>query len=296
MALGNFDGVHLGHQALVASLVEKARENKGTAGAFIFEPHPAQVLTPHNAPKLLVTPELKACLLQKMGLDILIYNVFTRDIAAWSPEKFVKEILVKRLQVSEVFVGFNYSFGHKGAGSPESLREMGKDMGFAVNVIPPVTLNGEVVSSSAVRKALEHGDIKHAFEMLGYYPVLQGMVIEGEHRGSQIGFPTANIGVERLYNVPGKGVYAAKAKVRGELYNAVVNIGSKPTFHDNYPISIEAHLMDFKQQIYGEEIDLYFIQKLRDEQKFNSIQELVRQIGQDRDKAFDLAGKIKNVL
>jgi riboflavin kinase/FMN adenylyltransferase len=289
LALGNFDGVHKGHQKLISELVTKASSNGGQAVAFIFAPHPAQVLTPDRAPRLLITPCRKAKLLEQMGLDALIYHPFTREIAACSPEQFVKKILVQELKVKEVFIGFNYSFGHRGAGTPELLQQMGDQYGFRVNIIPPVEFGGETISSSLIRKSLESGDIKMATELLGYYPILEGKVVEGEHRGAAIGFPTANIGIESIYNVFGKGVYAARARAGGNNYDCVVNIGSKPTFHDEYPISIEAHLMNFSGDLYGQQISLSLLEKLRDEKRFNSLEDLVAQIKLDRDRALEIS-------
>lgn len=289
LALGNFDGVHKGHQSLIQALVARASENGGQAVAFIFEPHPAQVLVPERAPLLLNTPGRKAQLLGKMGLDILIYTPFTLEIAGWSPQEFVDRILINELHCREVFVGFNYTFGHRGAGTPELLQQLGEQLGFGVNVIAPVEFGGEPISSSLVRRALEEGDIVTAHQLLGYFPILEGVVVEGEHRGTQLGFPTANVGVESIYNVPGKGVYAARAVVGTKQYHCAVNIGSKPTFHEQYPLSIEAHLIDFSGNIYGQTICLSFLAKLRDEQRFNSLPELVAQISRDRDKALDIS-------
>jgi len=290
LALGNFDGVHKGHQSLIKALVAKATTNGGQAVAFIFEPHPAQVLTPERAPRLLLTPCRKAKLLEKMGLDVLIYHPFTREIAAWSPDQFVEKILIQELQIREVFVGFNYTFGHRGAGTPELLKQMGEQHSFGVNIIAPVEYGGEAISSSLVRKSLEEGDVKTACQLLGYYPVLEGIVVEGEHRGStKMGFPTANIGLENIYNVFGKGVYAAQARVGDSNYHCVVNIGSKPTFHKEYPVSIEAHLMDFSGDLYGQNICVTLLEKLRDEQRFASLEKLVAQISLDRDKALEIA-------
>jgi len=289
LALGNFDGVHKGHQSLIRQLVKRASNNDGQAVAFIFEPHPAQILTPDRAPRLLITPCRKAKLLEQMGLDVLIYHPFTREIAAWSPDQFVEKMLIQELKIREVFVGFNYTFGHRGAGTPELLQQMGERHGFGVNIIPPVEYGGETISSSLVRKSLEEGDVKTACQLLGYYPVLEGIVVEGEHRGSAIGFPTANIGVENIYNVFGKGVYAAQARVGDKNYHCVVNIGSKPTFHEEYPLSIEAHLMDFSGDLYGQNICLILLEKLRDEKRFDSLEDLVAQISRDRDKALEIS-------
>ncbi|MEN6326308.1 MAG: bifunctional riboflavin kinase/FAD synthetase [Syntrophomonas sp.] len=285
LALGNFDGVHRGHQKLIYELVSLARANRGQAAAFIFEPHPAKVLSPDRAPKMLATPERQAELFQASGLDVLIYNAFTREIACWSPEEFVEKILVKRLKVREAFVGFNYSFGHKGAGTPEMLEQLGNKYNFKANIIAPVEIDGQVVSSSLIRQALDRGDIEFAHRMLGYYPMIEGQVIDGERRGSTIGFPTANLGISADLNVPAKGVYAARAVLGNNTYKAAVNIGIKPTFHTEYPISVEAHLIDFAGDIYGKQLRLFFIQKIRDERRFNGIDELVRQINLDRDQA-----------
>ncbi|MBC7076525.1 MAG: bifunctional riboflavin kinase/FAD synthetase [Syntrophomonadaceae bacterium] len=281
LALGNFDGVHLGHKKLISEMVDKARFGKGVTAALIFAPHPSQVLNPDNAPKLLVTAERKAELLQELGLDILIYTPFTLELSKWSPETFVERIVVNKLHTKEVFVGFNYTFGNKGLGTPELLSKLGEKYGFGVNIIPPVKINGETVSSSLIRCALDIGDIQRAYNMLGYYPMLEGIVVKGEQRGSVIGFPTANLEVSPDLNVPGKGVYAAIAVIGSERYKCVVNIGSKPTFHDNYPLSVEAHLLDYKGDLYNRHLQLYFLERIRGEKRFSSAEELAQQIELD---------------
>lgn len=289
LALGNFDGLHKGHQKLIKETVTAARSGNGIAAAFVFEPHPIKVLFPERAPKLLVTAQHKAELMEKLGLDLLIYNTFTLAISKCTPEEFVQHILMDKFKIKQAFVGFNYTFGHKGAGTPELLQELGVRYGFGVKVIPPVEVDGKVVSSSLIRKALDAGDIKQARSMLGYDPMLEGQVIQGERRGRTIGFPTANLGVSSELTVPGKGVYAARAQIRERIFQAVVNIGSKPTFHEEYPISIEAHIIDFHEDIYGEKMHLYFIDKIRDERRFNNVEELVGQIRRDKDKAIQIA-------
>ncbi|MEN6462952.1 MAG: bifunctional riboflavin kinase/FAD synthetase [Syntrophomonas sp.] len=294
LALGNFDGVHLGHKQLIDKMVNRAHKNDGLSAALIFEPHPAAVLFPEKAPKLLVTSERKAELLEELGLDILIYTPFTLDVARWTPEEFVQIILVNTLKIHEAYVGFNYSFGYKGAGTPELLTALGQKYDIGINVIPEVTVNDEIVSSSLIRKALENGDINLARTMLGHWPSIEGKVIEGEHRGSQIGVPTANLGVDSGLIVPGKGVYSARIIIDGNIFTCVVNIGSKPTFHVEYPISIEAHIINFSGNLYGEKLRIFLLNKIRNEQKFNSIEELVRQIRNDCNQAVHIA-KISNV-
>ncbi|MEQ8201899.1 MAG: bifunctional riboflavin kinase/FAD synthetase [Syntrophomonadaceae bacterium] len=292
LALGNFDGGHKGHQLLIRTTVEKATARGGESAAFIFDPHPTQVLAPDKAPRLLMTPQRKAELLEKMGLDTLIYAPFTRDIAIWSPLDFVQRILIARFQVSEVCVGFNYTFGHRGSGTPETLQQYGQQLGFEVEIIAPVVFGGEPISSSLIRKALEDGDIDTAYNMLGHYPLVEGVVVEGEHRGATIGFPTANLGVAPVYHLPGKGVYAALAEVDSKVYQCVVNIGNKPTFHPEFPLAIEAHLIDFEGDLYGQSMRLSLRAKLRDEQRFASAGELVAQIGRDRERSLEITNPI----
>ncbi|MGE5390023.1 MAG: bifunctional riboflavin kinase/FAD synthetase [Deltaproteobacteria bacterium] len=282
LALGNFDGVHLGHQQLIRELVAQSRNEGGRAAAFIFEPHPSRVLAPDRAPNLLVTADRKAELLRESGLDILIYNSFTMDMARTSPREFVENILVNKLGVRQVYVGFNYTFGHKGAGTPQILEELGHEYGFGVRIIPPVEVDGEVVSSSLIRSYLEKGQIEVAVKLLGYYPMIEGLVVQGEKRGSTIGFPTANLAVPADLSIPNRGVYSARAEVEAKIYKAAVNIGNKPTFHADYPICVEAHLIDFAGDLYGKQVRLFFRHKIRDEKKFSGVEELMAQIARDR--------------
>jgi riboflavin kinase/FMN adenylyltransferase len=283
--LGNFDGVHLGHRRLITEMVNRARINNGLAAAFIFEPHPSKIINPDQSPKLLINLGRKSEFLGRLGLDILIYNSFTPEISRWTPEEFVERILIKRLKVKEVFIGFNYSFGHKGLGDPPLMVKYGLKYNFQVHIIPPVLFEGEIVSSSAIRRLLEAGNITGARDMLTYSPIIEGKVIEGEHRGLRLGFPTANLEYDQDLSIPGRGVYAAFAWVRGNKHRAVVNIGQKPTFHKVYPTSVEVHLLDFAQDIYGETVKLEFLEKIRDEQRFASVEELVKQIKLDCEKA-----------
>lgn len=282
MALGNFDGVHLGHQRLLKSLVEKSQSHGGVAAAFMFDPHPTRILVPENHALMLINNGSKNRLMASTGVETVIYEPFTREIAAWPPEYFVQEVLIKAFQVKEVFIGFNHTFGHKGQGKPETLRMLGQKYGFEVTVIPPVELDGQVVSSSGVRQALTDGNIPLARRMLGYYPFVEGVVVHGDKRGGdKLGFPTANINIGSDCAFPGKGVYAAKTLVNGQLRDSVVNIGIVPTFRKDGMISIESHIIDFSEEIYGDDIRIYFIEKIRDEKKFEGIEELVAQISQD---------------
>ncbi|NPV25974.1 MAG: bifunctional riboflavin kinase/FAD synthetase [Firmicutes bacterium] len=281
VALGNFDGVHLGHQRLIRDMIQEARQAKGAAVVVTFHPHPLKVLQPDKAPRLLTTLERKIELIRGLEADVLLLVPFTLELARLSPHTFVQDILYDRLQVRKVFVGFNFNFGYRGAGNPELLRTMGGQLGFDVEVLPPITVEGTIVSSTEIRQALELGDILRARTFLGYWPIVEGKVISGDQRGRQIGFPTANVAIDQELMLPGRGVYVAKVKVRGKWYVGVVNIGTKPTFTNLEVWTIEAHLLDFCQTIYGERIELHLLQKLRDECKFNSVNDLVEQIKLD---------------
>jgi len=293
LALGNFDGVHLGHQRLIKLNIREARQKGSTAAALIFEPHPLRVLYPDRAPRMLTSTPRKIELFTLLGLDMVIQTPFTREIARFTPEYFARHILYETLGVSSVSVGFNYTFGHKGQGTPDTLIRLGREIGFTVNVVPPVKVGEHVVSSTLVRQALEAGDIGWAAKLLGYWPMLEGEVVEGERRGSKIGFPTANLKTDPDLVVPGEGVYAAKVSVRGEIHDAVVNIGKKPTFHDSYPLTMEAYILDFHRVIYGETIRVYFLRRIRGEMKFGGIEQLVAQINQDIAQARKVTADIK---
>lgn len=292
LALGNFDGVHLGHQKLLKQVVIEAEKVNGLATALIFDPHPSKIINPDKSPKIITNLDRQAELLNKIGLNLLIYNSFNKEISKWQPEEFVQKFIISKLKAKHIFVGFNYSFGYKGQGDPELLVKLGEKHGFKVSVISPVEVKGKVVSSTLIREMIENGDIKSAHELLGYHPMIEGTVIPGEQRGSKIGFPTANLKIETDMLVPGKGVYAAKAYYNDKYYNCVVNIGTKPTFHQDHPIAVEAHIMDFDEEIYGEPLRLFFLDKVRDEKKFASIEDLIKQIGQDRDIAYKIASAI----
>ncbi|MGQ9512316.1 bifunctional riboflavin kinase/FAD synthetase [Thermodesulfitimonas sp.] len=283
LGLGNFDGVHLGHQRLIKRLVEYARQNQGTAAVFTFEPHPAMVLRPEAAPPLLLAPELKQRLIASFGVDILLAVPFTREFALLSPEAFVREVLCAEIGVAAVFVGYNYTFGHRGAGTLETLRELGARYGFTVEVIPPVLVDDQPVSSTLIRGLIAAGKVEEARRYLGYYPVFAGTVVSGAKRGTELGFPTANLEVDSQVLVPANGVYAVKAVVDGEVFLGVANIGICPTFAGNAPAGrrVEVFLFDFHGDLYGKRLEVTFTRRLREERRFRSVAELVEQIRRD---------------
>ncbi|HZK42782.1 MAG TPA: bifunctional riboflavin kinase/FAD synthetase [Syntrophomonadaceae bacterium] len=289
LALGNFDGVHLGHRKLLGEAVSAAKLNQGIAAAFIFDPHPNNIIKPDKVPKLITKSDRQAELLKQIGINLLVYNSFTEEISKWKPEEFVQKVIVDKFKASKVFVGFNYSFGYKGKGNSETLADLGRKYGFEVKVIPPVEINGSAVSSTSIREMVEMGNIKEAQVLLGHFPVVEGIVIRGDQRGTKIGFPTANLQVDSDVLIPGTGVYAAKVLHKGVFFNCVVNVGIKPTFHINHPVTVEAHIIDFFDNIYDEYLRIYFLEKVRDEKKFENIDDLVKQISKDKDIASQIA-------
>ncbi|NLW44693.1 MAG: bifunctional riboflavin kinase/FAD synthetase [Syntrophomonadaceae bacterium] len=288
LALGNFDGVHKGHQHLISEAIKEARAGGGSSVVMIFDPHPRKVLS-QESPPLLTTIEQKANILAEMGLDYLVLTPFTREVASWSPEYFVDHIILGTFNASAVYVGYNYFFGRGASGDARLLQQLGEQKGFAVRIIEPVKVCGQVVSSTLVRKCLEEGDVEAVYAFTGRLPMFSGKVQRGE--GRDIKFPTANLDFDPEMARPGRGVYAARAIVDGKPHNAVVNIGQKPTFHQEYPVVAEAHILDFDGNLYDKEIAVMLVKKLRDERKFPSKEELIQQIERDIQNAREVLSR-----
>lgn len=282
VALGNFDGIHLGHQKLIGEAVSIARQDNGKASVLTFDPHPMHVLRPDLAPPMILSQESKRQKIDQLGVDFLILLPFTLDFAKYSPEEFIKKVLVKELNVKNIVVGYNYTFGHRGLGTPETLSQLANPCGYSLRVISPVKVGNQIVSSSLIRHKIAEGDVVYARELLGYPPFTDGIVVIGERRGNTLGFPTANIDCPEGMMVPAKGVYSVHVDLDGETYLGVANVGTKPTFHgNNQRTNIEVHLLDFCGDIYGKQIKVNYIRRLRDEKKFTSINDLVTQIQTD---------------
>ena len=279
VAIGNFDGVHVGHQILFRKTAQLAKENGGTAIAFTFEPHPLKILAPDKVPPLLTTFRKKMELIEECGIDLVVCADFTRQFSDQHPREFAHDILVKRIEVKEVVVGFDYAFGRGREGTVRYLKQMGEEYGFRTHIIDPVKLNGHLVSSSYVRELVEDGKVEAAGEFLGRHYSIPGPVIEGYKTGQKIGFPTANLDTSRV-QIPGIGVYAVSIKHQDAKYNGVVNVGFNPTFNRD-TLSVEAHIFDFEGKIYGQEIEVIFIRRIRNEVKFKSAGQLVEQIKKD---------------
>ncbi len=283
LTLGNFDGVHLGHQAIFKKVVERAMEITGTSIAFTFEPHPLKVLAPERSPKLLNTFHGKMKLFEAAGINVVICANFTRAFADQNSEDFAREVLYKKIGVKEVYVGYDYAFGKGREGSIKSLRAMGKAYGFEVGVIEPVKVGGVVVSSSAARELISGGRVDEAFLFLGRYYTIEGEVVHGANRGHILGFPTANLKTANEL-IPAHGVYAVLADVDNSRLKGVASIGVRPTF-DSGPVSIEVYLFGFAEVLYGKQIEVSFVKRLRGEEKFPDAESLVRQIRKDVEKA-----------
>lgn len=295
VGLGNFDGLHLGHQKLIQELVVRARKVGGTPAVFTFFPHPMVILRPEQAPPMLLSHDIKRKMLSDMGIKVLILVPFTLDFASMSPEEFISTVLHKGLGINSVFVGYNCTFGYMGRGTPELLKEYGQRLGFGVEVISPVAIDGQPISSTLIRGLLADGEVVEAKKYLGYCPFVIGKVIRGDRRGnSLLGFPTANLEVDSNLLVPANGVYSAKVKIDHDIFLGVANIGVVPTFHDeSYARTIEVHLLDFSGDLYGQVIQVYLTRRLRREKKFHSPGELIEQIQRDINATrTDAAGQV----
>jgi riboflavin kinase / FMN adenylyltransferase len=286
VALGNFDGVHVGHQTILRAAIERARAAGGSALAVTFDPLPAKVLNPNRAPRLILTPEDKHELLRSFGLDGVIVLTFSRELSMVPPEAFVREYLRRRIGARVVVVGHNVSFGHARAGNAEVMRRLGGELGFETNVIGPIERDGIVVSSTQVREMIAMGDMKRTAILLGRPHFLRGPVVHGRERGRTIGFPTANV-QSRTECLPPDGVYATRVVMEEGSYPSITNIGMRPTFGEPER-SIEAHIFDFDRDIYGREVKLEIAERIRPERKFESAQALAAQIASDLRRAKEI--------
>lgn len=280
IAIGQFDGLHQGHQRVIAAAQRLADALGVSASVFTFIEHPRTILRPDRpVPQLTPWPE-KLARLETLGLEACVAAHFTPDLAALSPEAFVTRILVGQLHARGVVTGFNFHFGHKQAGNPEVLKALGEQHGFPVHVVQPIDADGGVVSSSRIRELIATGALAEANALLGHDFTIAGKVVHGDARGRQIGFPTANLEVAPDKLLPAFGVYACWVRIGDRRYAGVVNIGQRPTF-DPPKLTIEAHVFDFAGDLYGQTIELSLVSYLRPEQAFGSLEALVAQIGAD---------------
>lgn len=283
VTIGAFDGVHLGHQHLIKQLVQEARRTDRLATLITFHPHPSAVLSSHNPASYLTTPGEKAALLEKLGLDLLAILPFDRKMARTPASDFIS-MVCQHLRMKELWIGADFALGRDRRGDVAALKAMGQEMGFTVHVIEPLTWQGEAISSSRIRSLLLKGRVREAAKLLGRYPSLAGKVVRGAERGRCLGFPTANLDVRKERAVPADGVYAVYVLVGEERYQGVANIGVRPTFGDTERI-VETHLMDFQGDLYGLDLVVEFVERLRSEQWFLDVKDLTAQIKKDIDQA-----------
>lgn len=284
VTLGNFDGIHAGHQSILRRVVKRARSLGRPSVVYTFDPHPLKVVAPHKSPQLILDMKDKESVIRGLGVDFLVFARFTRAFASKHPAEFVEEVLVKGLKAKEVWVGADFSFGKGRTGTLEYLKSMGKEFGFKAFGMGPYKKGGAVVSSSRVRGLIKSGEVKKAGVLLGRPYTVKGRVVKGRGIGRGLGFPTANVGVTSEI-IPLGGVYAGHAVIKDKRYPAVVNIGIAPTF-GRRRLSVEAHILGgFKENIYGKEIRVEFSRRLRSERKFRDKDALARQILRDMEAA-----------
>lgn len=288
LAIGVFDGVHLGHQAVISTSARHAHSAAGTPVVVTFDPHPGKVLRPNDAPHLLSATQHKITLIRQLGVAHLLIIEFTREFSTTSPEDFVSQLVAHSKPLREICVGHEWSFGKGRAGNLDLLKKFGDRFDFKVVGIPPVNVNGHVVSSTAIRLAVETGDFPRAAQMLGRDYAILGTVVHGEAVGNKIGFPTANLSAHSE-QFPPNGVYFAEAWIQGVQHHGVINLGVRPTVsRDQSQRTLEIHLLDFDADIYAEDVEVRFIQYLRPERKFESVDALKQQIEADVRQAREL--------
>lgn len=281
IAIGVFDGVHLGHQAVISTSARHASEAGGTPVVVTFDPHPAKILRPESAPHLITATQHKISLIRELGVRHLLVIKFDREFAATPPEDFVRQLAEHANPLRQICVGHEWSFGRNRAGNLALLQQLGAEHSFEVIGIKPVAVKGTVVSSTAIRAAIEQGDFAQAAEMLGRQYAILGTVKRGAQLGRKLGFPTANISAHSE-QFPPNGVYAAEAKLNGFAFRGVANLGYRPTVSSDQPERLlELHLFNLDKEIYGEDVEVRFLQYLRREQTFATLEELTAQIGRD---------------
>ena len=284
LALGNFDGLHRGHTKIIERLRRVATERSATSVVMTFDPHPPRVVRPDKAPPLLMTKAQRIDALERAGVDGVAVVRFTPELSQWDPETFVRTVLVEWLRVSEVWVGANFLFGRDRAGNFSLLRSLGARYGFRSEKIDPVRYKEFVVSSTRIRRLISEGRVDEAGALLGHPYGIDGVVVPGDGRGQTLGYPTANLATENEL-LPPNGVYATTVRLDGVIYPSVTNIGVRPTFGEEGRVVVEAHLLGVDRELYGRTIALGFVQRIRDERRFEGVEPLRAQIAADVQKA-----------
>lgn len=291
IAIGMFDGIHLGHKRVIKRVMTLAGKNRDAA-VVTFDPHPQAVLRPKEGPPRIMSLEHRMHIFEKMGLDAVIVINFTEHLSAMTPEDFIKQVIVSGIGAKKVFVGGNFHFGRAKSGDISSLKDIAKKYDVDVSIVQPVKQAGKIISSTWLRKLISSGKILRAEKLLRRPPSVWGTVVKGDQRGRELGIPTANIDPHQEV-IPPPGVYAVKADIDDVLYDGVLNVGFKPTFYGNKLKKrkepyIEAHILEYTGDLYGKSLEIFFIKRLRGEKKFRSVTSLVRQVDKDVKKAYDI--------
>jgi riboflavin kinase / FMN adenylyltransferase len=285
VTVGTFDGVHRGHIEVLNRLDAAAAERGALSVLVTFDPHPLRIVRPEAAPPLLTTPAEKIEILAQTRLDRVVFLHFTPVLAAYEPRQFVEQILIARLGMRHLVIGYDHGFGRGRSGDVDTLRKIAADVGFGMEVVEAVETRGEHVSSSRIRRLLQEGDVREAALALGRAYSLTGTVVRGEGQGRKLGFPTANLGLENADKlIPHEGIYAVRAALRDRFVDGVLHLGPRPTFA-GFPPSIELHLFDFDADLYGERVAVRFVDRIRDIARFDSVDALVRAMERDCDAA-----------
>ena len=279
VTMGNFDGIHIGHQKLVRNAVSDATDGGRLAVVLTFEPHPLKVLAPERAPRLILNHDDKMELLEKLGLDVVMIQKFDREFASIQAEEFVKEYLLKGLKVNKMWVGRDVRFGRGRSGTAESLSRWGREQKFEVGIVEPIMIDGARVSSSRIREMIDDGRVAQIRPMLGRYHFVSGEIVTGKRRGRELGFPTANLAA-RTDLVPKDGIYATLFELDGRRSLSVTSVGVNPTFGEG-PRTIETFIFDFTQEIYGRAVKISFVDRIREECQFAGVSALIAQIRED---------------
>lgn len=287
VTIGVFDGVHIGHKAVIKKVAMRAKALGANSAVVTFDPHPLKVLSPRHFIPSLISLKHRIKLIKELGIDKVLVMKFDKRMAGMPPAKFIKDIIIKKLNAEEIFVGEDFCFGSRAQADVNALKAIGKRFGLKVNVIRHIKQRGVPVSSSAIRRLVINGIINKASELLGRPYSILGTVVSGSHLGHLLGYPTANINPHHEA-IPPSGVYAVRVKFKGRPYKGVMNIGTRPTFYDHgrdKEPSIEVHIFDFNERIYGKDLEIIFVKELRGERKFKQIDSLIEQIKKDSRQA-----------
>jgi riboflavin kinase/FMN adenylyltransferase len=295
ITLGTFDGVHVGHSFIIEEVVKKASDLGGRSFLITYHPHPRKVISGQNQIDLLSTPSEKIELFEALGIENLLIINFTKKFSQLSPEKFIEKFVVKGIGTKELVIGYDHHFGKGRGGNQDFLKNMENNSGFDVTIIPEYKMDNVTVSSSKIRNALLEGDIAKANEYLGRLYTFKGSVVKGDKRGRELGYPTANLKIDDEDKLlPALGIYAVEVTIKGSKKYGLLSVGKRPTFYESGDIVPEVYLFDFNEDIYGEEITVSLVERIRGEEKFSSAEELIEQMNKDKEIGLEILSKLTN--